>query len=270
MKSSRLVWFGAFLVASLLHTGGAAILLQRSVMPPVLPEPVRLTAVPLSFSDPATAADRVNTASPALAPPVTEPAMMDDLPPPVGSEVKPAPPNRPVNEPAPAMERAEHPERVERHRPPRPEPRADLSKANSSIAKAGVTAGSGAGETEVPTSEPIPEDKATRNALQRVTDPGGSNLTATWQSKLLAHLARYKRYPARARARGDSGIVEIRFRVDRQGAVKERALYRGSGNPVLDRAALRMIERAAPLPAPPAGIPDDQLTLVVPVRFALR
>jgi protein TonB len=270
MKSSRLVWFGAFLVASLLHTGGAAILLQRSVMPPVPAEPVRLTAVPLSFSDPATAAARVNTVSPAPAPPVTEPAMTDDLPPPVGSEVKPAPPNRSVNEPASVMERAEYRDQVEPRRPSRPEPRTDPAKADSSIAKAGVTAGSGAGETEVPTSEPIPEDKATRNALQRVTDPGGSNLTATWQSKLLAHLARYKRYPARARARGDSGIVEIRFRVDRQGAVKERALYRGSGNPVLDRAALRMIERAAPLPAPPAGIPDDQLTLVVPVRFALR
>jgi hypothetical protein len=38
----------------------------------------------------------------------------------------------------------------------------------------------------------------------------------------------------------------------------------------LDTEALSLLKRAAPLPPPPAGVPDSDLTFVVPIRFVLK
>ena len=50
------------------------------------------------------------------------------------------------------------------------------------------------------------------------------------------------------------------------GLVSSR-IEKASGSDVLDAEALAMVKRAAPFPAPPAGIADADLTFVVPIRF---
>jgi periplasmic protein TonB len=86
---------------------------------------------------------------------------------------------------------------------------------------------------------------------------------------VLAHLRRFQQYPERARQRDVEGTVWLRARVSREGVVLRSVVERSSGDPVLDRAAARLIAQASPLPLPPKGafaITDLQ----VPVQYRLR
>ena len=93
----------------------------------------------------------------------------------------------------------------------------------------------------------------------------------SWQSHLLGHLARYKRYPEHARRRGIEGTSQVRFRLDGHGRVLSVALARSSGNAALDRATLAMIRRASPVPKPPAELLNgDHLEIVAPFIYNLE
>ena len=52
-----------------------------------------------------------------------------------------------------------------------------------------------------------------------------------WKSQLAARLERDKRYPAEARARGEHGIAQLAFSVDRRGGVHHARIVRSSGSP---------------------------------------
>jgi periplasmic protein TonB len=93
-----------------------------------------------------------------------------------------------------------------------------------------------------------------------------SSATASWQQSLVARLAKVQRYPARAR--GLQGVVSLAFTIDRHGGVVSSQIVKSSGSAVLDAEALDLIKRAAPLPPPPADIPDGDLSFLVPIRFA--
>jgi protein TonB len=88
---------------------------------------------------------------------------------------------------------------------------------------------------------------------------------ASWQQAVVARLARFQRYPAQAK--GATGIVNLGFSIDRQGHVLNSQIIKSSGSAVLDAEALSLLTRAAPLPAPPAAVPDSDLTFVLPIRF---
>jgi protein TonB len=91
-----------------------------------------------------------------------------------------------------------------------------------------------------------------------------------WQSQVIAHLNRMKKYPADARKRREEGVPRLQFTIDRAGRVLSARIIRSSGFPALDQAALDMINRASPVPAPPDTIPDSRITLTVPVNFNLK
>jgi periplasmic protein TonB len=99
---------------------------------------------------------------------------------------------------------------------------------------------------------------------------GARAAEASWRSQLAAHIARYKRYPAEAEARHDTGTVRLSFTMDRNGRVLSRHIQGSSGSAALDQEVLSMIERAQPLPAFPPGMPQPRMTLVVPIRFSLH
>jgi protein TonB len=90
---------------------------------------------------------------------------------------------------------------------------------------------------------------------------------ATWESRLMTHLGRNKRYPADARARGETGTAVVTFSLDRSGKVLSASLRKPSGHRDLDAEALDLVRRASPLPAPPPGAP---LTITAPVRFSIK
>jgi periplasmic protein TonB len=100
------------------------------------------------------------------------------------------------------------------------------------------------------------------------TSPKLAPAIASWQQAVVARLARFQRYPAQAK--GATGVVNLSFSIDRQGHVLNSRVIKSSGSAVLDTEGLSLLKRAAPLPPPPAGVPDSDLTFVVPIRFVLK
>lgn len=102
--------------------------------------------------------------------------------------------------------------------------------------------------------------------------PGASaqdlNALPNWKSLLVATLERSKRYPAQAR--GDHGVAQLAFSVDRRGGVHHARILRSSGSSVLDGETLAMLERATPLPPPPPEVAGAEIAIVVPIRYNSR
>lgn len=92
----------------------------------------------------------------------------------------------------------------------------------------------------------------------------------SWKLRISTHLQRYKRYPPAAAARGEKGVAELSFTVDRSGLVKVAKLQRGSGHALLDEATIELIQRAQPLPRPPGDVPGNEFSFTVPVKFGAK
>lgn len=91
-----------------------------------------------------------------------------------------------------------------------------------------------------------------------------------WKSLLVAKLERAKRYPSDAQARGEHGVAQLAFSIDRHGGVHNARIVHSSGSSLLDRETLLLVERAQPLPPPPAEIAGEQIAIVVPIRYNFR
>jgi protein TonB len=91
-----------------------------------------------------------------------------------------------------------------------------------------------------------------------------------WESALVAHIERFKRYPAEARARGQQGLARVAFTIDRDGWVQASRILQTSGSPELDQESLAMLARAQPMPKPPNRVQTSELSFVVPIRFNIR
>ena len=122
---------------------------------------------------------------------------------------------------------------------------------------------------EVEKPKPVPEPPAPETRAPPKNDrlgqfsEAGSN---AYNALVYGHLQRFKRYPSAAR--GKSGTVVVRFVLNRAGDVIESAVTKSSGNDVLDREAIAILQRASPFPAFPAAKPDAQDTYIAPVNFA--
>lgn len=62
----------------------------------------------------------------------------------------------------------------------------------------------------------------------------------------------------------------MRFAVARDGVVSAVVLGRSSGFALLDQETLDTVQRASPVPAPPAEVAGDPVQVMVPVSFFLR
>ncbi len=129
-------------------------------------------------------------------------------------------------------------------------------------------------EKKVEKKRPAPQVAATKSAddapkaaAPRVSKAAaGSGMSpARWQSRVNAHLNRYKRYPRDARG---IGTVTVRFTINPGGDVVGVSLAGSSGDPAFDSAALDLVRRASPVPAPPPDIAKSRMSLVVPIRYS--
>ena len=126
-----------------------------------------------------------------------------------------------------------------------------------------------------PTTTPLAVSQ-TAMAMERATGQARDERTGTkvgnakdYFALLMARLNHYKRYPKEAKKAKQQGIVELQFAFNRQGEILEKRIKTSSGHPLLDQAAMRMLDDAAPLPAPPDAIRRNRLVLVIPVDYSL-
>lgn len=127
---------------------------------------------------------------------------------------------------------------------------------------AGVPAAAAANQSIAP-GEAVPNV-----AAADATTAGSAPLQA-WQGRLLSHLRQHRRYPRQAQRWRQQGVVQLHFQVNRQGHVSAARLASSSGHPLLDAEALATLQRASPVPAPPAALATTTLEVLVPVEFFL-
>ena len=158
----------------------------------------------------------------------------------------------PLPEPAPVKKEAAAKKKVEK---PAPKPKKKAETAAPKKEKSSKPAASASADA-----------KSAPKGAAGVSKPRVSS--ANWKAKVVSWLRRHQRYPAGAKSRRQEGNVQVAFTIDASGRVKSARIARSSGNAELDRAALDMVRRSSPVPAPPPG--ETTRSLVVPVAFNLK
>lgn len=144
----------------------------------------------------------------------------------------------------------ERPTTVTRHEQPKRRPQQTQPVARNSVAAA-------------PVATDARRDQVTASPTEG-TARSPSISPAQWQSRLNAHLNRFKRPPSG----GAVGTARVKFTIDAAGRVTRVQIAGSSGNPSLDQAALDLVRRANPVPAPPAELlRGGSLSLTVPVNY---
>jgi periplasmic protein TonB len=293
-----LLWTTAGVLVVTAHAGAVALLLREPMVamedsgpPPAImielaPEPEAAITEETEVSTDQVDAEEVKTASSEPLPEPVEPPPVQPLPEPVPepeqevTEQVIEPP--PVIEPEPLPEPVEEVDPIEELvmaqlenvevpipmiRPPEPEPKVEKPvepKPKKVVKKQ---------QAPAPASQAARQAKAevaqaNRNAASASSSGAGSSVSpAKWQSRLMSHLERRKRYPSEARSNREEGTVYVRFRIDDAGNVLSVSLSRSSGSASLDDAVLNLVRSASPVPAPPPGV---NKTITAPVRFNLR
>lgn len=112
--------------------------------------------------------------------------------------------------------------------------------------------------------------KMTTGTGHDASNGGMAGAQRSYFAKLGAQLNRYKRYPLRARRRGIEGVVQLYFVVDKSGKVLDFKIAQTSGSDQLDRAVLKMLKQAQPLPPIPEAMGKQRLSLTIPIQFSLH
>jgi TonB family protein len=89
----------------------------------------------------------------------------------------------------------------------------------------------------------------------------------SWEKKLMAHFKKHLIYPEAVKARDAKVRVVLDVEFDRLGHVVSASIAEGSGKRAFDEAALKMVQRSDPVPAPPPLVADLGLKRFVPVAF---
>lgn len=89
-------------------------------------------------------------------------------------------------------------------------------------------------------------------------------------SLVQAWIQMHRRYPEKAREAKQEGVALVYVVVGRDGIALEFRILQSTGFPLLDAEILEAVERAMPFPEIPGTVGQDQLKLILPVRFALK
>lgn len=96
----------------------------------------------------------------------------------------------------------------------------------------------------------------------------GNAAVSNYPGKVAAKLRRSLRYPAEAKRKRLRGTVQVAFVVSASGGVGSVRVVSSSGSPILDKAALETVRRAAPFPRIPAAAGRSSWPFSVPLAFS--
>lgn len=89
-------------------------------------------------------------------------------------------------------------------------------------------------------------------------------LTAEWGRKISAYFKLHQRYP---KDRNKAATVKVSLVLNRLGNIVTADVAHSSGDAAFDDAAISMIRRSDPVPAPPAALTDDTFSFSLDVNF---
>lgn len=257
-RSELLRWTASLALVIAVHAAVVLAALYWRNEPPTVqlpPEAMMVELAPLPAAAP---------------PPPPPPPPPDDIPPPPEPELPPvAEAPKPTlavakEEPKPKP-KPKHPE------PPKPKPKPKPERKPEPLRPEPPKPDAKPAEEAPPTPAPPAETASAPKQAAPSSSSAPSTAQRTWQSELLSHLGRYKKYPEAARRRGTEGVNKLRFVVDANGKVLSYEIVGASGSAALDRATLEMIRRAQPLPAPPAELlKGGSLEIVAPFVYSLE
>lgn len=300
------LWSSAGIFAFAAHAGAVALMLQQpaemaaadappaAIMIEMAPEPVAVNTEEDQIVPDEMDAEEIKTATteplpePIVEPPpepmpepvvepVVEPEPIPEPEPTPPEVVEPLPPEplpEPVEEVDPIeeimkaeLENVEVPLPILRPPPPLPETKKEEVAEKQPPKKKTVTPPPPASKAAKQAKAQVQQSDRTAAAQNSAGAAQSSVSPARWQSRLMSHLERRKRYPSEAKANKEQGTAYVRFRIDDSGNVLSVSLSRSSGYASLDRAVIEMVQRASPVPAPPPGA---NKTITAPVKFNIR
>lgn len=126
--------------------------------------------------------------------------------------------------------------------------------------------------SETPKPAPARENSALAEAVAAEAPVAAESATSQGVIDIFPALDRFrrrieslKRYPSAAMRRGIEGTVIILATLDESGRLVESVIMRSSGAPVLDAAALALIERATPF----RHHVGRRITLEIPIAYQI-
>ncbi|KAB2687209.1 cell envelope integrity protein TolA [Brucella pseudogrignonensis] len=269
--SELALWAGASLLVLSLHVGAAMWLLREPDMIAAYDTPPAAIMIELAETPEATETEEneispdevmsdASAAAQKVEEPVDEPVLEQEV-----VQDEPEPVEEEPREEIAQLDKVEVPLPVAKPKPP--EPKKEIVKKDEPKKKPVKQREQASAKQAVKAQAQVTQ--SSRNAArQSASGLFASSMTpARWQSRLMAHLERRKKYPSGAKSRREEGTVYVRFRIDDSGKVLSATLARSSGWPELDNEVLSLVQRASPVPAPP---PDVNKTITAPVKFNRR
>ncbi len=174
-------------------------------------------------------------------------------------DAKPEPEPRPKAKPEPKPE-----PKPKSEQSPRPEPK---KKPTQAPALKSVAKPKPAGDAPAARSG-SPGASSSAKAAKPVA--GSKALEARYLSELRSAIARNRRYPERARRRGETGTAVVYFVIERNGRIGGARVDKGSGSSALDKAAVESVQRLGKFKPFPEGIGRGRWALRVPIQFSLE
>lgn len=225
--------------------------------PPVIPPP-EVTPEP----EPEPVTESIPDPEPPPPEPLPEPPPPEEV---VEEEPLPEPEEiEPVEETVASLENVEVPLPISRPPPPpekkEPEKKVEKKKEPPKKVAKKPTPPPAASKAQMQAKAQVQQSNRTA-AAQSASGSGSSMSPARWQNRVRQHILRRVKKPGQIQQRV---VVTVTFTFDRSGNVLSVRARNSSGNPALDEAAVSIIRRSSPLPAPP---PDVPTSLTVPVEF---
>ena len=176
----------------------------------------------------------------------------------------PLPTPRPDYVPA-AMRRPEPP-KAEPKREAKAPPRQEQKKAETPPAppKNSGSGGRNQADARKGTAQGSAQGRAASEGGQGRSSAGNAAVS-NYPGKVSSKIRRALRYPAAAKRERLRGEVHVSFTVSRTGGLSAVRVARSSGSPILDKAAVESVQRAAPFPPIPDGRASWPFT--VPLSF---
>ncbi|EDD2489321.1 TonB family protein [Campylobacter coli] len=114
--------------------------------------------------------------------------------------------------------------------------------------------------------------QSNEDKTQTIISGNAKEQIKSYQALLMAHLAKFKKYPQEAIMQKQEGVVRIRVSIDESGNVLSKELKKSCPYAVLNDEVLSLFKRSSPLPKPPKEMLKDgeKISFVMPIDYNIK